>query len=304
MCGQDSLDFSSLIHSTNQYTNQLLFYRPYTQSAMIRDVDSFTLSLSESNVFQKSDNLEADFEITTLDMSYYYRYNSNIELSFNYPFYYISKGFLDDFLDEVHSTLHIATTREHEGHINNRLRYRLLDNINKNSSYYITGNSQIELKYNLYRKDNLYLSTNIGIKIPMGNVEDGFTTSKIDYMSGVQLQKNYNDFLIVSNAVVTLNTNYRLSSDIISQKYRYFISLGTEFKLIESIDFLFIYQYGSSPYKSSDEKFDSYTHLLQFALRKDLKENQYIDIFFNQNTIPRNNEADVTFGLSYHCKGL
>jgi len=275
---------------------------------MVRDIDTFTLSLSESNIFQKSaksdDNLEADFEITTLDMSYYYCYDSRIELSFNYPFYFVSKGFLDDFLDEVHSTLHIATTREHEGHIDNKITYRLLNKINKNSSYYITGNPQVELKYNLYKKNNIYLSTNFGIKIPLGNVEDGFTTTKVDYMSGLQFQKNYQKFSLFSNAIVTLNGDYRLSSDIISQKYRYFLSMGTEFKLIGSIDFLFIYQYGSSPYNSSDEKFDSYTHLLQFALRKDLKESEYIDIFFNQNTIPRNNEADVTFGLSYHCKGL
>ena len=67
--------------------------------------------------------------------------------------------------------------------------------------------------------------------------------------------------------------------------------------------FLFTYQYSSAPYKSDDKKFNSYTHLLQFALRKNLKDKEHIDLFFNQNTIPRHNEADVTFGLSYFFKG-
>jgi len=271
---------------------------------MIRDVDSLNISLSESNIFQKSDILEADFEITTLDISYYYRYNSNIELSFNYPLYYISQGFLDQFLDEFHSTLHIATTREHEGHIDNQLTFKIDDTIYKDSNYYVSGNPQIEMKYNIFSKEDLYIATNFGIKIPVGQTQDGFTTTKVDLMSGLEIQKNYENFMLLSNFVVVYDSKYRLSSDIISHKYRYFISFGTQFDFLMQTDFLFIYQYSSSPYISSDEKFDSYTHLLQFAIRKDLDNGRYIDLFFNQNTIPRDNEADVTFGVTYHFKGF
>ncbi len=266
---------------------------------MIRDVDSFNIDMAQSNIFQKSDNIEADFEMTTFDFTYYFIVNREIEISFNYPFYYISKGFLDDFLDSVHSTLQIATTRENEGHINNQLNYKITDTIYKTESYFVTGNPQLEIKYNLYNKNEIYLSTNFGIKIPMGNSEDGFTTNKIDIMSAIQFQKNYNLLSFVTNAVVTLNATHKLSSDIISEKYRYFISQSMQFNFFNKSDFLFTYQYSSAPYKSHDEKFSSHTHLLQFAIRENLKDGKYIDLFFNQNTIPRHNEADVTFGVSY-----
>ena len=73
-------DFSSHIHSTNQHINQLLFYRPYTQTALIKNKNSFNLDISESNIFQKSENLEADFEITTVELTYYYVYSNKMEL--------------------------------------------------------------------------------------------------------------------------------------------------------------------------------------------------------------------------------
>lgn len=279
---------------------------------MIKSSDIFDISISESNIFQKSENLEVDFEITTLDFSYYYPISRSLEFTFNYPFYYISRGFLDNFLNSVHSSLKIETTRENEGHKDNQLQYRVTDAIYKDSAYYVSGNPQLELKYNFYRYNSLYIATNIGIKIPLGSVEDGFTTKKIDLMVGIELQKNYNQFSIISNAIVIFNGDYRLSSDIISKKYRYFLSLGSQVSVdyfldldfINDTSFLFTYQYSSAPYESRDEKFSSYTHLLQFALREQLDDGEHIDIFFNQNTIPRHNEADVTFGLSYYFKGL
>ena len=150
------------------------------------------------------------------------------------------------------------------------------------------------------------------LKIPLGNVEDGFTSGKIDLMAGLQLQKNYDEVSWIGNFIVTLNGKRDLSSDITSEKMRYFFYLANKFPLTYLIpfdydtkaDFLFAYQYSSAPYESNDEKFSSYSHLLQFAIRNYLSDDSYLDIYFNQNTIPRHNEADVTFGLSYHFKGF
>ncbi|MEA3370159.1 MAG: DUF3187 family protein [Campylobacterota bacterium] len=307
-----SQDFVSPIHSTNQYINQLIFYRPYTTSSMIKKTDSINLDLSQSNIFQKSENLLADFEITTFELTYYYPISDSLEISFNYPLYYISKGFLDKPLETIHSTLGIETTRDNEGHTNNQLNYQVTDQIDKDSAYFASGNPQIEIKLALYESDTFLLSSNAGIKLPVGNVKDGFTSEKVDVMAGVQLQKNYEKVSWIGNFIVTLNGKRELSSDISSQKMRYFFYLANKLPLAYLIpfdyhsraDFLFTYQYSSAPYQSSDEKFSSYTHLLQFAIRNYLDDESYFDIYFNQNTIPRHNEADVTFGLSYHFMGF
>lgn len=279
---------------------------------MIKKRDSINVDVSQSNIFQKSENLIADFEITTLELTYYYPISSSLELSFNYPAYYVSKGFLDKPLDYVHSTLGINTTRENEEHIDNQLSYQVTDKIHKDKAYFASGNPQVELKLALYESDGFFMSTNVGVKLPAGNENDGFTSGKIDIMSGIQLQKNYDKVSWIGNFAITLNGERDLSSDITSQKIRYFFYLANKFPLTYLVpfhyhskaDFIFAYQYSSSPYESSDKKFSSYSHLLQFAIRNYLRNESYIDIFFNQNTIPRHNEADVTFGLSYHFKGF
>ena len=305
-------EYINPIHSTNQYINQLIFYRPYTQSATQKENSSINIDISQSNIYQNSEILEADFELTTLDFTYYHRYSDKLELSFNFPFYYISKGFLDSPLDFVHTSLGIITTREHEGHINYQLNYKVADQIYKQSSYFALGNPQIELKLYLYSKNNLLISANCGVKIPLGKVEDGFTTEKFDFMGGIQMQKDYQKISWLLNVAATLNGKREISEDIDSSRVRYFVSSSNKFALSSIIpfdykldsDFLFTYQYSSPPYEGSDEKFSSYTHLLQFAIRNDLNNNSYVDVFFNQNTIPRHNEADVTFGLSYNYKGF
>ena len=94
--------FGSPIHSTNQYINQLLFYRPYAQSPLIHD-HMINIDISQSNIFQESENLEADFGLTTLEFTYYVPLSKNLELSFNYPLYYVSSGFMDNGLDFIHN---------------------------------------------------------------------------------------------------------------------------------------------------------------------------------------------------------
>ncbi len=332
MCGQDKLylfarvylvtvfliaqssaqDFTSHIHSTNQHINQLLFYRPYTQPAMIKNRNSINIDIAQSNIFQKSENMEADLEITTFETTFYYIYSSILEFSFNYPFYNVSAGFMDDGLDLVHKTLGIATTREHEGHINNKINFYIAGRVDKSTAYLVSGNPQIELKYSLYRENNLFISTIWGVKIPIGKSENGFSSEKVDIMTTIALQKNYDEISWLVNIAVTLNGNYNITSDINSEKIRYFLTVANQFpldylipfKFTNSSSFLFNYKYSSAPYKSSDEKFGSYSNLFQFAIRTELKNQEYIDLFFNQNTIPRDNEADVTFGFSYHFKGL
>ena len=281
-----------------------MFYRPYTQSSMIKNRDSLNIDLAQSNIFQKSENLEADFEITTLELTYYYPISKEIELSFNYPFYYLSSGFLDSSLEYVHSTLGIETTRENEGHINNQITYRVTDKINKDSDYYVSGSPQIEIKYLLYEESDFLVSTNLGVKIPLGSVDNGFTNAKLGLMSGVQLQKNYETISWLVNLVLTLDGERELSDDITSNQLRYFFYLANKFQITDTTHFLLAYQYSSAPYEAYDDKFSSPTHLFQFALRKKLSTNNYIDLFLNQNTIPRHNEADITIGLSYHFQGL
>ena len=301
-------EFVSPIHSTNQHINQLIFYRPYGNSATIKKMDTLNVDVSQSNIFQKSENLVADFEITTLELTYSYPVSSSLELSFNYPLYYLSKGFLDKPLDYVHSTLGIETTRENEGHIDNQLNYQITDKIDKNRAYLASGNPQIELKLAIYESNDFLVSTNIGVKLPVGKTSDGFTSGKVDLMSGIQLQKNYEDISWIGNFAITLNGDRELSADITSKRVRYFFYLANKFPLTylipfdysSKVDVLFAYQYSSKPYESSDKKFSSFSHLLQVAIRNYLDNGAYIDMYFNQNTIPRHNEADVTFGLSYY----
>ena len=297
-------EFISPVHSTNQYINQLIFYRPYTQSALIKEKASINIDISQSNIFQTSTNLRADFGLTTLDLTYYYPLSDSLELSFNYPLYYTSKGFLDNFLDTVHDTLGITTTRLNDGHVANQFSYIVTDKIYKTSAYFASGNPQIEVKYALYAQDDLFASVNAGVKIPLGNTSNGFTSGKVDVMGGLQLQKNYETISWIANFNISYNGERELSSEITSERLRYFFYLANKFTIpfegLSTFDFLFAYQFSSAPYEGDDVKFNSYTHLLQFALRKYLEDDEYIDFFFNQNTIPRHNEADVTFGLSYH----
>ena len=280
---------------------------------MIKKEDSINIDISQSNIFQRSENIYADFGLTTVDLTYYYPLSNSIEITFNYPLYYMSRGFLDDPLDFIHSTLGIETTRENDGHINNKLHYEVTDKINRDRASFASGNPQIELKYSLYENNGFFISTNSGLKIPIGDKDDGFTSGKVDIMLGLLLQKNYEDISWIVNFATTLNAaEEELSLDITSEEFRYFFYLTNKFPItylipfnfLRTTDFLFAYQYSSAPYKSSDEKFNSHTHLLQFAIRSYLSNGNYIDIFFNQNTIPRHNEADVTFGLSYHFKGF
>lgn len=297
--------FGSPIHSTNQYINQLLFYRPYAQSPLIHD-HLINIDISQSNIFQKSENLEADFGLTTLEFTYYVPLSKNLELSFNYPLYYVSNGFMDNGLDFIHNTLGIATTRENENHINNLSTYRVTDKIDQSGTYFASGNFQTELKVKLYDESDFEFSINGGIKIPIGSSDKGFTTSKVDFMSALQLQKTFEQIRWISNFSVTHNGTYELSEDISSQKFRYFFFLGNEFTIASLLPFitdhhhlLLGYTYSSAPYSSSDEKFNSYSHLLQFAYRYVFSNEREIDFFLNQNTIPRNNEADITLGLSF-----
>ncbi len=300
-------NFTTPIHSTNQYTNQILMYRPYTTTTAIEEQHT-TVSISQSNVFQKSENLTADFGLTTFDLTHTVPVAKKITCSFEFPLYYVSRGFLDKPLDSIHKGLGIATTRENQGHIDNQINYTVTDKIAKNSPYFALGNPQIELKYLLYSKNRLSVAINAGIKIPLGKTSDGFTNGKVDYMSGIALQKEYHSVAWITNFVVTYNGKRELSQDIVSKDIRYFFFLANQFPLkpllpfsfVDRWNFLFAYQYSSAPYSGQDEKFNSYTHLLQFALRNYLDKKHYIELFFNQNTVPRHNEADVTFGLAYH----
>jgi hypothetical protein len=291
-------EYSSFIHSTNQYTNQLLFYRPYTQTALLKKDNFYNLDISESNIFQKSDTLEADFEITTIEFAYWYRYNNNIELSFDYPFYYISSGFLDDFLDFVHHSLGITTTREHDGHINNQLHF-ISGDIDKSQSYFASGNPQLEVKYLLYYQKNLSCSSIFGVKIPLGKENDGFSSGGVDFMGAIALQKDYDTMMFLLNFAVTYDATHKVDEDIVSKEFRYFYTVATQFQLYRKIDFLASYLYETAPYSGGGEKYNSASNFLQFALRDNLEDGKHIDIYFNQNTVPRHNEADVTFGISY-----
>ena len=296
-------EYSSFIHSTNQYTNQLLFYRPYTQTALLKKGDFLNIDISESNIFQKSETIEADFEITTLELAYWYRYSDRIEFSFDYPFYYVSSGFLDNFLDFVHHSLGITTTRENDGHVNNQLHF-ISGDIDKTQSYFASGNPQFELKYLLFNKDNLALSSLFGVKIPLGSESDGFSSGGVDFMGALALQKTFQNFMLLANISFTYDSQHKVTEEIVSEKFRHFLTIATAFHLYKKIDFLTSYLYESAPYSGGGEKYDSASNFLQFALRADLDNDEYIDIYFNQNTIPRHNEADVTFGLSYFFKGL
>lgn len=283
-------------------------YRPYTSAAVIEEQQQTTVSISQSNIFQKSTNLTADFGLTTFDVTYAAPLTKNFAYSFEFPLYYISRGFLDKPLDFVHKGLGITTTRENEGHIDNQMTYTVTDKIAKSNPYFAVGNPQIELKYLFYNDNTFSVAVNAGIKIPLGKTSDGFTNGKVDYMYGVALQKEYHSVAWITNFVITYNGKRKLSQEIVSKKIRYFFFLANQFPLrpllpFEFFDrwkFLFAYQYSSAPYTSRDKKLSSYTHLLQFALRNYLDKKRYIELFFNQNTIPRHNEADVTLGFTYH----
>ena len=298
-----SREYSSFIHSTNQHITQLLFYRPYTQTALLKDENAVNIDISESNVFQKSEKLNADFEITTLEVTYWYKYSKKLELSFNYPIYFLSKGFLDDGLDTIHHTLGITTTREHDGHTNNQFHF-LSGNIDKSKSYWVSGNPQLELKYLLYNQNNLYLSNILGIKLPLGRKANGFSSGYVDFMGALALQKNYDNIIFLTNIALTYNGKNRVDETIESKRLRYFITVATAFNIYKNVDFLTSYLYESAPYSGEDVKYNSHSNFLQFGLRVWLKNKDYIDLYFNQNTIPRHNEADVTFGLSYFFKGF
>jgi hypothetical protein len=182
--------------------------------------------------------------------------------------------------------------------------------VDKQESYFASGNPQIELKYQLYHnpKKALALACSGGVKIPVGKKEDGFSSEKVDIMGALLLQKEFQTISWIANFILTRNGSLHLSDGIDAKQWRYFFYLAnrfslynlTSFSLFYNVDFLFAYQYSSAPYKSDDIKFSGYTHLLQFALRYTIKDEKYVDFFFNQNTIPRANEADVTFGFSYH----
>ncbi len=205
--------FSSPVHSTNQHINQLLFYRPYAQSPLIHE-HTINIDIAQSNIFQKSENLEADFGLTTLEFTYYLPLSKNLELSFNYPLYYVSSGFMDDGLDLIHNSLGITTTRDNENHINNLSTYRVTDKIDQSGTYFVSGNFQTELKAKLYDESDFALSINGGIKVPIGSSDKGFSTSKIDFMSALQLQKTFRQIRWISNFSVTYNGTHDLSEDI------------------------------------------------------------------------------------------
>ncbi len=300
--------FTTPIHSTNQYINQVIMYRPYTSAAVIQEQEDVTMSISQSNVFQKSTNLTADFGLTTFDLTYSTPVTRSFAFSFEFPLYYVSRGFLDKPLDFVHKGLGITTTRENEGHVDDQMTYTITDKIEKYDPYFAAGNPQIEIKYLLYSDAKLSFAMNAGIKLPLEKTSDGFTNGRVDYMYGLALQREYDSIAWITNVVITYNGERRLSPDIVSKQIRYFFFLANQFSLkpllpfafFDRWKFLFAYQYSSAPYASQDKKFSSYTHLLQFALRNYLESKRYVELFFNQNTIPRHNEADVTFGLSYH----
>ena len=304
----EAKDLTTFITSTNQYSNQLLFYRPYTHSAMIKENFSTTVAVEQSNIFQRSENLDADFGLTTLDILLEYPINERVSLSLEYPLYYFSEGFLDGFLDGVHKTLGIATTREHDGHKSGEFHYNFAGEIVEEKSFYASGNPQLEVAYLLYKSDTLFLSTRVGLKLPFAKKEYGLSSDGVDIMASFALQKNFRTFAVLLNTVVTKNAPYKLEESIIAKEYRYFFSVATQFPLrslveyplLKGWDFIALYSYNTSPYSATDVKYDSPSNFMQFALRKELLKSKYIDLFFNQNTIPRHNEADVTFGIAYH----
>ena len=201
--------FSAPIHSNNIYVNQIIFYRPYPQSALISKEKYFNIDLSQSNIFQVSKNIETDFGLTSLEFTFTTPLvNNTLELSINYPLYYVSTGFMDNLLDLSHHTLGQTTTRETRGHINNHSTYKIGTSIDRSGNYFASGNPQIELKLNLLNKRRYALSINSGIKIPIGQAKDGFTTEKIDFMIGTQFQKEFDNFLWTTNFSITYNNDY------------------------------------------------------------------------------------------------
>lgn len=296
------------IHSTNTYINQIIFYRPYAQSATMAGTPHTILTLSQSNIFQQSDSLTADFELTSLEFTQYFPAGKTFQFAFNLPLYYVSSGFMDGPLDTVHHALGITTTRENEGHVNDRSMYRIGNDIMREGDYCAIGNPQMELKAALYDSGTAAFALTAGVKMPFGKTSNGFTTEKTDYMLG--LLSDYTDASVrwTVNAYLTANGKRSVTDEIVSMPWRYFlfvgneISLGNVFSKEPSGPFhlLLGYTYMSAPYSGPDKKFSSYSHLLQAALRAFFNAENYLDIFINQNTIPRHNEADITLGLSYH----
>lgn len=295
------------IHSTNTYVNQIIFYRPYAQSAAIADHPDTLITLSQSNIFQQSDTLTADFELTALEFTQFLPVWDSFQLAFNIPLYYVSSGFMDGPLDTVHRALGITTTRENEGHVNNRSRYRVGNDVMRSGHYFAVGNPQVELKAALLDSGAAAVALTTGIKLPLGKTSGGFTTEKTDYMAGVLADYSAASVRWTANASLTFNGRRSVTDEIVSEPWRYFLFIGNEISL-ESIvpnkmagpfHLLLGYTYMSAPYAGADEKFSSHSHLLQAALRTFFSKGSYLDLFVNQNTIPRHNEADITLGLTY-----
>ncbi len=288
-----------------QHPTRLRVYAIYPESCEIADDGKIhgSIGLFQTNDYEKEDHYLLDFGMATLQMSGSYAYSDRAQIRLTLPVHHLYGGFMDNALDWFHSFTGSLNGARHNEEGKNKIAIQAIDPdghvlIDKHAPYTVLGNLQIEHKYLLpFRTFGMHHAVTFGVKVPLSDKKDAFSTEKPDYMAGWLMQKNWRDDALFVNFNVVKLGKFSIGSLAHSLSFGYFAYVGWEHLLGGGRSWLLEYKFASSPYHSAYHTIDSQSNVIDLVWRHRLGKNK-LDLFISENLAPFYNSPDFTIGAS------
>jgi hypothetical protein len=161
-------------------------------------VSAFTPASSLYNI-----NIDAEVSRVTLDLRY--GIHENMEIGVEVPYLSLSRGYLDEFVEDFEDTVGATTPRSRERQGAYNLNYSFIYNnqslINIRHSTEGLGDVVLKAKYQVIKEEDRdflpNLSFRAAVKLPTGNENDLLGSGELDYGFGILLDKAFFGKIIV-----------------------------------------------------------------------------------------------------------
>ncbi len=142
-------------------------------------------------------NINIDAEISRIALNFRYGLYENLEVGLEVPYISLSRGYLDNFVEDFESRVGATTPRSRERQGSNNYNYSFIYNnqnlINKVKSSDGIGDIVLKAKYEILKEERNSFKPNISlrsaVKFPTGRKSDLLGSGEFDYGLGVIADK-------------------------------------------------------------------------------------------------------------------
>jgi len=198
--------FAKPIPIRNQMPLYLFYLQMVPESAPVAEQNKFEIDAdyTVSNItvscftpVSSLYNINIDAEISRITLDLRYGLYEDLEIGLEVPYISLSRGYLDEFVEDFEDTVGARTPRSRERQGSRKLNYSFIYNsqslINKIHSSEGLGDVALKAKYQLIKEEALYwqpnLSLRTALKFPTANDKDLLGSGEFDFGFGIIADK-------------------------------------------------------------------------------------------------------------------